>query len=117
MAGRVVSRHDVTLSFRGKHADGVVVSKASHFINLSLQPERQENLPFSVVVTSVLLSSECRGSFSGVKATKGAELTTHLHLVTKLRIRGSVSPLFHASSWRDTSTFCICRLKNSHSLF
>jgi hypothetical protein len=31
---------------------------------------------------------------------RSLKLTTHLHLVPRLRMRGAVPPLFHTSSWR-----------------
>jgi len=36
---------------------------------------------------------------TGVKAAGGVKLTTHLHLVPRLRMRGYIHPLPHTSSW------------------
>ena len=37
--------------------------------------------------------------FSRVYSSRVFQLTTHLHLVARLRVSGSMPPLFHMSSW------------------
>jgi hypothetical protein len=71
------------------------------FILLIYLRNRQGKRIFSMAARLALLSSECQSSFPGGKATGGAELTTHLRVVVKLRIRGSVSLLFRTSWGRD----------------
>jgi hypothetical protein len=51
-----------------------------------------------------------RGSFSGDEAAGGVKLTTHLHLVPKSRMRGSIPPLPTTPSWRGA------QLKNRDNL-
>jgi hypothetical protein len=39
------------------------------------------------------------GSFPGGKSGRSVNLTTHLNLMLRSRIRGSIHPLPHISSW------------------
>jgi hypothetical protein len=48
--------------------------------------------------TSLLFNEE-REIFTWVKGVRGVKLTTHLHLVQRLRMRGAIPPLPH-TSWR-----------------
>jgi len=60
-----------------------------------------------------LLSNGYRGLFPRGKSGRGPKLTTHLHPVPKLRMRGAIPPLSNTSSWcgsqlkkhRDNFTF------------
>jgi len=46
-----------------------------------------------------LLSNGYRGLFPRGKSGRGPKLTTHLHPVPKLRMRGAIPPLSNTSSW------------------
>jgi hypothetical protein len=49
---------------------------------------------------SSLLSNVYKGLFPWGKSGRGVKLNTHLHLVPRLRMRGSISPLLNTPSWR-----------------
>jgi hypothetical protein len=40
------------------------------------------------------------GSYAWSKAAGGVKLTTHLHLMPRLKMFSSITPYPHASSWR-----------------
>jgi len=42
------------------------------------------------------------GLFPWEQSGRGVKLTTHFHLVPRLRMHGCVSPLPHTSSWPGT---------------
>jgi hypothetical protein len=48
-----------------------------------------------------VLSNGYRGIFPGGYNDRGVEVTSHLQLVTRSRIHGSIHPLPHTSSWRS----------------
>jgi hypothetical protein len=48
-----------------------------------------------------LLSNGYLGLFSRGQSGRGVKLTTHLHLVPRSRIRGSIHPLPHTPSWHS----------------
>jgi hypothetical protein len=53
---------------------------------------------------TTLLSSGYRGLFPHAYCGWGVKLTTHLHLAPRWRMRGSIPPFPHTSSWRGTGT-------------
>jgi hypothetical protein len=63
------------------------------FFSSPPRPERLWSLPS-------LLSSGYHGLFPWVKSGRGVKLTTHLHLVPRSRMRGTIPPLPSTSSWR-----------------
>jgi hypothetical protein len=50
-----------------------------------------------------LLCNEYRGLFPRGKSGRGVKLTTHLQLLPRSGIRGSIHPHYHTSSWRRAS--------------
>jgi hypothetical protein len=54
-----------------------------------------------------LLSNGYLGIFLRDLGGRGVKLTTHLHLVPKLRIRGAIPPLHHTSSWRGDASYVL----------
>jgi hypothetical protein len=62
------------------------------FLSLLLRADRLWGPPS-------LLTNSFRGLSSGVKR-QGIKLTTHLHVVPRLKMRGAIPSLHHTSSWR-----------------
>jgi hypothetical protein len=54
---------------------------------------------------------EPRGSSLAGKAPGGVNLTTHLHLMLRLRMHGAISPLSNTSSLRDASLIGYVHMK------
>jgi hypothetical protein len=81
----------------------------AHFIKVPLGFESQQRLGLVLIVTASrpALGAHttsypmcARGSFPRKSSGRVVKLTTHLHLMPRLRMRGAVPPLPHTSSWR-----------------
>jgi len=64
----------------------------AHLLNFVHAILRTE-CPYRILGPPSLLSSGYRGLFSWVQSGRGVKLTTHVHLVPRLRIRGARPPL------------------------
>jgi hypothetical protein len=72
---------------------GVQIPVGARIFSCRLRPDRFWGPPS-------ILSDGYRKLFPQGQIGRGVKLTTHLQLVLRSRIRGSIRPLLHTSSWR-----------------